>query len=196
VWLSFQGEYLNESAAFATTHEREEQVWKEYVRRVLREAGVPIVGEHLEQAVAAVYEAFSRGSSRRVASGAVEFLHAMQQSELPVVAATNNDRRVELVLEELGLTGYFDEIVTSGHLGWKKPSPYFFAGISNLLEIPAGELLHIGNDLELDVRAAQRAGFQGQFFGSSQDGESAIENFDALRLSVMQLVDAPRVGRE
>jgi putative hydrolase of the HAD superfamily len=111
----------------------------------------------------------------------------MDEQHIPVIAATNNDRRTIKVLDELGLSGYFAHVVVCGDLGWKKPSPFFFEGLERILGIPRGELLHVGNDRVLDVEAAHRIGMQALLYGVPQalSGMESVESFDQLSKRIL-----------
>lgn len=169
-WRAFQDEYLNVAGNFSTSHEREEVAWKEFVRRALAGAGVECSAELRERAIEAIYNFFARGVTRRVGVGAEQFLSAMKQQGLPVIAATNNDRRTAQVVRELGLSSHFEHLFVSGDLAWKKPSPNFFLEIAKRVGVPAAELLHVGNDHNLDVLAARKAGLQAIQFGVEAQG--------------------------
>lgn len=182
VWSALHEDYLNVARAYATTHEREESVWREFVRRVLEDARVSCSVELRERAITDIYNFFAQGATRRVAAGAEEFLCSLKQRGVMAIAATNNDRRSVNVLNELGLSSYLSSIIVSGDLEWKKPSPRFFAGICERVGFSPVELVHVGNDRELDVLAAQRAGLQAVHFGAEREGEGivAVKDFAEL----------------
>jgi putative hydrolase of the HAD superfamily len=181
-WRAFQDQYLNVAGNFSTSHEREEAVWKEFVRRVLAGASVTCSVELRERAISDIYNFFSRGVTRRVAAGAEQFLSLMKQRGIPIIAATNNDRRTVQVVRELGLSSHFEYLFVSGDLAWKKPSPNFFLEISKRIGVPTAGLLHIGNNRELDVLAARKAGLHAIQFGIDASGEEdfAVRDFAEL----------------
>ncbi len=157
-WRNFESDYLNVRGDFATNAAREILVWHEFVRRVLEDCQIGLGSR--EDLIAALYSYFASGVSRRVAPGALELCSSLRQSGLRVVAASNNDLRTGRVLAELGFSDSISSVLTAGELGWKKPSPRFFAALAVRLDLPPEQILHVGNSARLDVEAAQRAGMQ------------------------------------
>jgi REG-2-like HAD superfamily hydrolase len=173
-WRECNDYYLNTAERHRTDHYREEMVWKDFIRAVLSRSNLVLESQAAARAIEEIYRAFSRAESRMLAVGAENFLSSMNKLNIPVAAATNNDQRTLHVLQELGLTQHFVGIYTCGDLGWKKPSPHFFEELARRISIPASELLHIGNNWELDVQAARVVGMQALLFGPSQ-GTSTVD---------------------
>jgi putative hydrolase of the HAD superfamily len=57
----------------------------------------------------------------------------------------------------LSLAGH---VFASSELGWRKPAPEFFREIEARLGCEPEELLLVGDDPELDIVAARRAGWR------------------------------------
>lgn len=55
---------------------------------------------------------------------------------------------------------YFDVALGASTFGAAKPDPRIFHAACEKLGVPPAEVLHVGDDLELDVLAARRAGLQ------------------------------------
>jgi putative hydrolase of the HAD superfamily len=51
-------------------------------------------------------------------------------------------------------------VFASSEIGWRKPAPQFFRTIQEQLGLSPHELLMVGDDLQLDIAAANRAGWQ------------------------------------
>lgn len=62
-------------------------------------------------------------------------------------------------LEYLEITDCFDEIVISGEVGVSKPDTAVFDIMTQRLDIPANELLYVGDNAINDVDASRRAGY-------------------------------------
>lgn len=75
---------------------------------------------------------------------------------LRVGLAGNQTKEAEEILRSLNLP--VDIIGTSGNWGVEKPSPGFFARMLEEAECPAQSVLYIGDRIDNDVAAAQRAG--------------------------------------
>lgn len=79
---------------------------------------------------------------------------------LRLVVVSNWDVSLAPILEALGLAGLLDAVVTSAGVGAAKPAPEVFHAALALLDIPAREALHVGDDPRLDVAGALAAGVQ------------------------------------
>jgi putative hydrolase of the HAD superfamily len=51
-----------------------------------------------------------------------------------------------------------DRIVISSEVGWRKPSPEFFAAVSRAVDVPPRRILFVGDDLANDYEGARAAG--------------------------------------
>lgn len=156
-WQYFQELYLNTANHYHTSHEREKNVWLEFVRRVLVRAKFAV--EDQADLMHAIYNAFASAAYRSVEPGAIEFLQKAKGRGLHSVAASNNDQRSKVALQELGLAEHLEGVFVAGDLTWKKPSPFFFETLAQRLKLKPEHILHVGNNLELDVEAAQRCGW-------------------------------------
>ena len=74
----------------------------------------------------------------------------------PLVAITNGNARPEL----FGLAGYFEFVLRAGPDGRAKPFNDMYHLAAERLNIPLGEILHVGDDLTTDVAGAIRCGMQ------------------------------------
>lgn len=63
-------------------------------------------------------------------------------------------------LQTIGLARHFDASVSAPAFGIAKPDPRIFREACNLLGVAPQEALYVGDDLLLDVQAAQRAGLR------------------------------------
>ncbi len=62
------------------------------------------------------------------------------------------------IIEVLGLEPFFDYVLVSGELGYRKPHPYVFERFVDAMGVPADQILFIGDDLDADVQGARDAG--------------------------------------
>lgn len=71
-------------------------------------------------------------------------------------------------LNAVGLSGYFEPIVISGQLGYRKPDERLFSAVLAAMQLESSQVLFIGNDMHRDIYGAQRAGIKTVFFKSNQ----------------------------
>ena len=112
----------------------------------------------------AAIEAFKRhyvavnGKFARIYPGVIEGLQAWQASGLKMGVVTNKPALfTESLLDRMGMTAYFDVIVSGDTTAHKKPHPEPILHACRLLDVPPERNLHIG-DLENDVLSARAAG--------------------------------------
>jgi putative hydrolase of the HAD superfamily len=72
---------------------------------------------------------------------------------------SNFDGRLRTVLAHLGILDRFSTVVISSEAGADKPDPLIFSRATTLAQIAPSQALLAGDDFELDVAGAQRAGW-------------------------------------
>jgi putative hydrolase of the HAD superfamily len=75
-----------------------------------------------------------------------------------LAVVSNWDVSLHDVLERTELRPLVDAVVISAELGVAKPAPEIFRAALRRLGATAGEALHVGDDLEVDVAGARAAG--------------------------------------
>lgn len=71
---------------------------------------------------------------------------------------SNFDGRLRFILQHLGISKYFSHVFISSELGADKPDPEIFRRALKIMHLDAVRLLHVGDDLERDWKAASAAG--------------------------------------
>ncbi|MGD2126640.1 MAG: HAD family hydrolase, partial [Desulfobacteraceae bacterium] len=64
------------------------------------------------------------------------------------------------IIDRVGLTPFFDVVLISGALGYRKPHPLVFRKLIEELGVPKNQILYVGDDLEPDIMGARQAGLQ------------------------------------
>ncbi len=77
------------------------------------------------------------------------------------------------VLEDLGVTDLFDEIVISGVVGVQKPDPAIYHLLLERLELAAGETIFV-DDFIQNIEAAQSVGMQTLHYRAGMDWETEL----------------------
>ena len=78
--------------------------------------------------------------------------------QYPMVLVTNFYGNMPVVLKEFGLDGYFKSIVESSTVGLRKPDPALFALGVEALQLPAKEIIVIGDSYRKDIYPASTLG--------------------------------------
>ncbi|MGI5151209.1 HAD family hydrolase [Plantactinospora sp. CA-294935] len=89
-------------------------------------------------------------------SDLVRDLH--RDHRLAVVSNTHQPGLVPGHLAAMGLAQYFDAVVTSVELGWRKPHPLIYATALDTLGIDAGSAVFVGDSYGPDFVGPERAG--------------------------------------
>ena len=79
-------------------------------------------------------------------------------AQFPMVLVTNFYGNMPVVLEEFGLAGYFKEIIESSVVGIRKPDPALFALGVEALQLPAEEIVVIGDSYRKDIYPSSTLG--------------------------------------
>jgi putative hydrolase of the HAD superfamily len=141
---------------FATSRGREADRWRQIVADVFTGSA------KIDRIFADLWDHFARPESWRPMPGGQELVQAARAGGLPVALASNFDERL------LGLAGAVepltlaDHVFASSELGWRKPSGEFFRAVERRLGLGPEQLLLVGDDPELDIAAARRAGWHAQ----------------------------------
>ena len=144
------------SPPFATSRGREAERWRQIVADVFGRTG-PIEGIFAD-----LWEHFGRPETWRPVPAGRDLALATHRAGLPIVLASNFDERLlglAAVVEPLTLA---ECVFASSELGWRKPSGEFFREVERRLGLGPEQLLLVGDDPELDVAAARRAGWHAQ----------------------------------
>jgi putative hydrolase of the HAD superfamily len=90
------------------------------------------------------------------------------------------------LLDDLGLSVYFADMLFSGELGIAKPHPDVFAAIAARAQCPPERVWHVGDDRRTDVSGALTAGCRAVHY--RPDGEAAREAVPVIT-QLGQLID-------
>lgn len=81
-------------------------------------------------------------------------------------------------LRVVQLENFFETIVVSGDLGYRKPDPRIFTLALKKLKLKPEDVLFVGNDMYRDVYGAQQAGMKTVYFATNQ-GRSKHKDTEA-----------------
>jgi putative hydrolase of the HAD superfamily len=78
-------------------------------------------------------------------------------------------------LHQVGLLEYFDPIVVSGDLGYRKPDRRLFQQALDAMGVAAEHTLYVGNDMQRDIYGAREAGMKTVMFNSDQGKKDYLD---------------------
>ena len=108
------------------------------------------------------WETFSICREERLADGAIELLAYLKAHGYKLAVLSNSifsSATLEKYLDKFGLLPYFDEVVSSADIRYRKPSPMAFDAVLKKLKVKASCKIHfIGNKIDKDYEGAQAVG--------------------------------------
>ena len=120
-------------------------------------------------------------------------LEALRHVGKIAVLSNGNQEQQEEKVSRTGLDRYIDVVLTSDQLGVAKPDPRAFELACCRLGVPVPAAVYIGDQLEVDARAATAAGLRGIWLNRTghtvPSGVEAIEDLGDLP----GLLEAPRL---
>ncbi|KAE8582089.1 hypothetical protein XENTR_v10019941 [Xenopus tropicalis] len=135
------------------------QWWLDVVLQTFRLSGAED-DETIRSVAQQLYQDFSTARNWAVVPGAREALESCKGLGLKMAVISNFDRRLEEVLEQCGLGGYFEWVLTSESAGVAKPDLGIFRQALSLAEVPPHQAAHVGDDYVNDYWAARMAGMR------------------------------------
>jgi len=132
----------------------------EWYSEQLRHMGIDQINEDL---IKEFNQAFMRGFRpyTTVLPGARECLQRLSDSGYRLAAVSNSlGPNTRIDLEITGLIDFFDQIVISSEVGWRKPHPEIFRRVLELLAVEPHEVVFVGDNPNEDIQGALDAGMQ------------------------------------
>ena len=124
--------------------------WREVVFRTL--------GRENQACFEELYEIFAHAGAWQIFPDVEDTLREARARGLHVGVISNWDERLRPLLNEIGLTRYFDSMTISCEVGTEKPEARIFQAALHAVGIVASHAVHIGDSAEADVRGAEAVG--------------------------------------
>lgn len=87
-----------------------------------------------------------------------QVLEHLKQAGYPMVLVSNFYGNINQVLKDAGIDGYFKEVIESAVVGVRKPNPAIFALGVCALDLPASQVLVVGDTYGKDIIPAHKLG--------------------------------------
>ncbi|MDE3088314.1 MAG: HAD family hydrolase [Chloroflexota bacterium] len=140
---------------------------------------------------------------RRLRPQARELLDALRAKgyRLGVISNVISRGQVPLNLKAYGLEHYFDAVVISSGLGWRKPNARIFLEAAHQLGLAPAACAYVGDTVSRDVAGARRAGYGlsiqiKSFLTEKADRGTDTEKPDAVISDLMQVIDVVTKANE
>lgn len=120
-----------------------------------------------------------------------EALGELKRLGIKMAVLTNGQQaQQEAKLKAIGLSDMFEGCLAIGKVEALKPDPRAFEQLCRLLECEPGEVLFVGDDIDIDVRAAMNAGLNGVWLN-----REATETPDDISVQIHTLNELKLLAR-
>lgn len=153
--------------------ELREYTAEESLSKILAQVGITNVPQRiLEQAVDAFFA--PEENLYPVFPDVPEVLTELKNRgyKMALVSNATSGRLIRKAAEDRGLTNYFETIIVSAEVGYRKPHPKIYQLALDHLQVKPEEAVMVGDMLEIDILGAQQLGMKtilAQFVKSSEE---------------------------
>jgi putative hydrolase of the HAD superfamily len=162
----------------------ETEYWRRFARSTLERARGGTVEESLlDKLLDGLRAAFRGKAAWTVYPDVLPVLGELRSEGVRLGVVSNWDSRLPRLLDELGLSPFFDAIGVSHLEGVEKPDPELFHRVLERMDGRANDALHVGDIPEVDLAGARAAGVDGILIdrrGKLDGGEPAISDLTRL----------------
>ena len=121
-----------------------------------------------------------------------QVVEAMRQKYMiGIITNFDHSATVHELLGREGIGNYFEPVVISADVGWRKPRREIFQKALDLLKLEAQQTVFVGNDLKIDVGGAHAAGIPAIWF--NRHNETPTLDLPVPDYTLFSLEDLQRV---
>lgn len=139
---------------WTTTPERSRAFWHDVYGIFFRELGISVTNGLIDT----VYAEFTDLANYALFEDVVPVLERLRNEGMRLGIISNFEEWLERLLEQLGVTAYFDVRVISGVEGMEKPDPRIFELAMSRAGVIAAGSVYVGDDPRMDVEPAAALG--------------------------------------
>lgn len=133
--------------------------WRDVVERIFDRVAPQTKDLDRDNFFEVAYEHFAEANVWELYPEVLDVLKALH-GRYKLIAVSNFDGRLRLVLEQLGISRFFSAVVISSEVGADKPDPLIFQRALQLGGASPNESLHVGDDPVKDWQGARAAGLE------------------------------------
>ncbi len=137
-----------------------------------------------------LFDRFGQRSAWLMYDDVMPALNALVQRGVRLGIISNWDERLRPLLAAFELANRFEVTVISCEAGCSKPEPEIFRSAIRQFELPAGEILHVGDSWTADVQGARAVGMRSVQI--SRDQPTVTDRIASLE-RLVELLDFPMI---
>lgn len=159
----------------ASLLERGKETSLQFLRRICKKLGIdPLKGNQLYKLWINAYR-----QNFRFNEPVLAIVKALNKSYPLAIVSNTIDDHVSVLKKQRRLLGYFDAVIFSNEVGFRKPQKEIFLLAARKMRIPPKNLIFIDDDIRW-VRAAQALGFTGIKFISARQLRLKLKRLGVL----------------
>jgi putative hydrolase of the HAD superfamily len=161
-------EEIDRQRDWHTDEEREKRRWQDIVAAVLDDVSDP--GSCFQT----LYHHFALPGAWKVHEEAAGLLPKLADGGYVLGLASNLDCRLRSVVAGFPELRPMRHLAISSEIGWRKPSPRFFAAMTETCGCRADQVLYVGDDLVNDYDGARAAGLRALLFDPGNHAPATV----------------------
>lgn len=166
---------------FHTSEAHERAWWRDLVWDVFTAAGASAnFLSNFDAFFDVLYERFAAPHDWLVYDDVLPALESLVHAGLRLAVVSNWDSRLPRLLDGLGLSPWFELVLTSAEAGVSKPHPDIFRAALARLKLEPAEALHVGDSEEDDIAGAHAAGLPAVRIDRKKATHGALKTLMAL----------------
>ena len=162
------------------------------VRQIIEESGVPKGDDDI--LFSQITERLGPAATSSCSTTSQPVLAALRERGLALAICSNWDWDLLEAIDNAGLTGTVDVVVSSAWVGARKPHPRIYADTLERLGLDAADALFVGDTWTCDVEGPRRAGMQAVYIRRPHYGidytapESSADDTDVVRTADLNVL--------
>lgn len=133
-------------------------IFHQYTARIIRAMGGD--GPGVEPCAVEIYEQWAANHHFEMYSDVPDVLRAIAQRGIRIGLISNSHRCLETFQSHFELQGLISAAVSSSQHGYLKPHPSIFQAALQLVGVPPGDAIMVGDSVGQDIAGARRAGMR------------------------------------
>ena len=146
-----------EDDTFWTSEQQTSDIWTGMYAMLLRKLGIDDDAEDLAKRV---YDEFGKASRWRAYDDVKPAMWRLKEHGLKLGVISNWDKRLESLLNGMGVGEMFDTVISSAAVGLHKPDPRIFELATHHVKVKPADCIHVGDHHYADILGARSAGME------------------------------------
>jgi len=134
---------------------------------------IGIIIESMDPDVTSAVEHYFNPGKLIIAPDAHQILEKLRgRFIISLISNFTNSTFIHRSLDNLGIDRFFDHVIDSVSIGWRKPHPRIFKHLLNFSGVKVEEAVFIGDDLDADIKGAKNLGIKAVLLVGSKNTQS------------------------